>query len=82
MSRQTTSIASRRLKTAKEQVSEWKKESDLKEQGVRWIEKGEWDRRLREREAERSCASVVNGFEEVCDQWRKRLYEGAGVASA
>lgn len=82
MSRQANGNAARRLKSAKEQLAEWKKEADLKEQGVRWIEKGDWERRLKEREAKRACGSVVDGFEEVCGMWRKRLCEGLGVASA
>jgi hypothetical protein len=82
MSRQSTVIAARRLRGAKEQLAEWKREADLREQGVRWIEKGDWDRRLGEREAASACGSVVDGFEEVCGMWRKRLCDDLGVASA
>ena len=82
MSRQSTGTAARRLKSAKELLGEWKRETDLSEQGVRWIEKGDWDRKLREREAKRACGGVVEGFEEVCGMWRKRLVEGLGVATA
>jgi hypothetical protein len=47
-----------------------------------YIERGDWDRKLKEREAKRACASVVEGFEDICGMWRKRLCEGLGVASA
>lgn len=82
MSRQAHNDAARRLRVAKEQVADWKKESELREQGIRFIDKGDWDRRLQEREAKRACSGVVDGFEEVCGMWRKRLCEGLGVASA
>ncbi|KAF2751977.1 hypothetical protein M011DRAFT_463466 [Sporormia fimetaria CBS 119925] len=82
MSRQVQNDATRRLRVAKEQVSDWKKDAELREQGMAYIEKGEWDRRLEEREAKRACSAVVDGFEEVCEGWRKRLCEGLGVASA
>jgi hypothetical protein len=82
MSRQTTTNASRRLRTSKEQLQEWKRENDKTEEGRSFIEHGDWDRRLREREAKRACANVVEGFEDVCGMWRKRLCEGLGVASA
>lgn len=82
MSRQAHSNAARRLKSSKEQLAEWKRDTELKEQGILWVDKGDWDRRLREREAKRECGSVVDGFEEVCGMWRKRLCEGLGVASA
>ncbi|PSN70294.1 hypothetical protein BS50DRAFT_310063 [Corynespora cassiicola Philippines] len=82
MSRQSTMNATRRLKSSKDQLGEWKRDLDLQEEGIRWIEKGDWDRKVREREAKATCGSVVDGFEEVCGQWRARLCEGLGVASA
>lgn len=81
MSRQAHNDAARRLRVAKEQVADWKKDSDLREEGVRYIEKGDWDRRLQEQEAKTACSGVVDGFEEVCGLWRKRLCEGLGVAA-
>ncbi|GAD92513.1 conserved hypothetical protein [Paecilomyces variotii No. 5] len=77
-SRQLTSTASRRLRSAKELVTELKREEEEREEGTRWIEKGQWDRRLREREAGKVCGDVVSGFEAVCGEWRKRLF---GVAA-
>lgn len=63
-------------------MAEWKRESEAREEGVRWIEKGGWDERLREREAGRTCERVVGGFEEVCERWRERLVGQLGVAEA
>ncbi|KAH7405809.1 hypothetical protein DE146DRAFT_608753 [Phaeosphaeria sp. MPI-PUGE-AT-0046c] len=82
MSRQTTTNATRRLRTSKEQLHEWKRENEKTEEGRTYIERGDWDRRLKEREAKRACANVVEGFEDICGMWRKRLCEGLGVASA
>jgi hypothetical protein len=82
MSRQTTTNAARRLRTSKEQLHEWKRENEKTEEGRMYIERGDWDRKLKEREAKRACASVVEGFEDICGMWRKRLCEGLGVASA
>lgn len=82
MSRQTTTNAARRLRTSKEQLHEWKRETERTAEGREFIEQGDWDRRLREREAKRACGEVMEGFEEACGLWRKRLCEGLGVASA
>jgi hypothetical protein len=82
MSRQTTMNATRRLKVSKEQLQDWKRENEKMKEGQDYIDDGDWDRRLKEREAKRACASVIDGFEDVCGQWRKRLCEGLGVASA
>ncbi|KAJ4992709.1 hypothetical protein SVAN01_01755 [Stagonosporopsis vannaccii] len=81
MTRQTTTNAARRLRTSKEQLHEWKRESERTTEGREFIERGDWDRRLREREAKRACGEVMEGFEEACGLWRKRLCEGLGVAS-
>jgi hypothetical protein len=82
MSRQTTANAARRLKVSKEQLQDWKRDNEKTQEGQEYIERGDWDRRLKEREAKRACANVLDGFEDVCGQWRKRLCEGLGVASA
>ncbi|KAJ4325495.1 hypothetical protein N0V94_000638 [Neodidymelliopsis sp. IMI 364377] len=81
MSRQTTTNAARRLRTSKEQLHEWKRETERTDEGQQFIERGDWDRRLREREAKRACGEVMEGFEEACGLWRKRLCEGLGVAN-
>ena len=82
MSRQKTLEASRKLRSSKDQLAEWKKDMDAREVGTHYIEAGDWDRRLRERETGTACGEVVRGFEEVCGRWRERLCEGLGVASA
>lgn len=82
MSRQTTTTATRRLKSAKELVVEMKKEEELKEEGERWLSRGNWGERLEKRECAGVCGEVVGGFEEVCDWWRARLLEQAEAAPA
>lgn len=86
MTRQTTSLAARRLRASREMVAELRREGELSEEGVRWVEKGGWEERLRGRECARVCGEVVGGFEEVCRGWRERLVGGgemmAGVEVA
>ncbi|KAF7897100.1 hypothetical protein EAF00_005328 [Botryotinia globosa] len=78
MSRQTTVQASRKLKSAKELVGEMRREEELREEGEKWVEQGDWEKRLRERECAGVCRGVVGGFEQVCEDWRRRLVESAG----
>ncbi|KAF2868023.1 hypothetical protein BDV95DRAFT_501888 [Massariosphaeria phaeospora] len=82
MGRQVTTNATRRLRNSKDQLAEWKRDTELSDQGTRWIEKGDWDRRLREREAQKECKSVLQGFEQMFGMYREKLCEGLGVASA
>lgn len=78
--RQTTSLASRRLRAARELVIEMRRDTEARETGIHWVEKGNWEGRLADRECARVCGEVVGGFEEVCASWRKRLAGGmAGV---
>ena len=79
MSRQTTSLAARRLRAAREMVIEMRKEAEARDEGERWVEKGQWEKRLAERDCARICGDVVGGFEEVCNGWRERLVGGLGV---
>ncbi|KAI1853594.1 hypothetical protein JX265_004074 [Neoarthrinium moseri] len=81
MSRQTTTTAARRLKSAKEMVAEMKREEELKEEGERWLNRGNWGERLQNRECAGVCRDVVGGFEEVCNGWRARLLAQAESAS-
>ncbi|KAI0124337.1 hypothetical protein BJ170DRAFT_80328 [Xylariales sp. AK1849] len=80
MSRQTTTTATRRLKSAKEMVAEMKREEELKEEGERWLTRGNWGERLKKRECAGVCRDVVGGFEEVCNGWRARLLAQAESA--
>ncbi|KAL2759225.1 hypothetical protein ACRALDRAFT_1015407, partial [Sodiomyces alcalophilus JCM 7366] len=73
MCRQTTTLAARRLKSAKDLVAELKRESDLRELGELWLSRGNWGERLQKRECAAVCGEVVEGFEEVCNGWRTRL---------
>ncbi|KAJ5921712.1 hypothetical protein N7454_009186 [Penicillium verhagenii] len=81
-SRQLTSTASRRLRSARELVSDIRREEESREEGSRWIERGDWDRRLQDREAGKECRDVVSGFEAVCGEWRERLFGSAEMAAA
>ncbi|KAH0597019.1 hypothetical protein MHUMG1_05328 [Metarhizium humberi] len=73
MSRQTTVTATRRLKSAKELVSEMRREEELREEGERWLTRGNWSQRLQNRECANVCGEVIGGFEDVCNGWRQRL---------
>jgi len=71
----------RRLRAVKDVVESIRRDVEEAEEGVRWIETGDWDERLKDREAARVCGEVVGGFEEVCAGWRERLtrQNGGGV---
>lgn len=73
MSRQTTTTATRRLKSAKELVAEVRRDDTLREEGERWLTRGNWGERLQKRECAGVCGEVIGGFEEVCNSWRERL---------
>lgn len=79
MSRQTTTTATRRLKSAKELVAEMKRDEELREEGEMWLTKGNWGERLEKRECASVCGDIVGGFEEVCDSWRSRLAQSEGA---
>ncbi|KAH6655326.1 hypothetical protein BKA67DRAFT_534256 [Truncatella angustata] len=80
MSRQTTTTAARRLKSAKDMVAEMKREEELREEGEIWLKRGNWGERLQNRESANVCRDVVGGFEEVCNGWRERLLAQAESA--
>ncbi|KAF3760247.1 hypothetical protein M406DRAFT_231210, partial [Cryphonectria parasitica EP155] len=71
--RQLTTTATRRLRSAKEVVTDMRRDEELREEGERWITKGNWGERLERRECASVCGEIVGGFEEVCDGWRTRL---------
>ncbi|KAK4238492.1 hypothetical protein C8A03DRAFT_43766 [Achaetomium macrosporum] len=73
MSRQTTTTATRRLKSARDLVAEMRRDEELREEGERWLARGNWGERLAKRECAHVCGEVVGGFEEVCESWRERL---------
>ncbi|KAK7749861.1 hypothetical protein SLS53_000442 [Cytospora paraplurivora] len=82
MSRQTTTTATRRLKSAKELVAELKRDEELREEGELWLTRGNWGERLEKRECASVCGDIVGGFEEVCDSWRARLAQAEGASQA
>jgi hypothetical protein len=82
MSRQTTTTATRRLKSARELVAEIRREEELREEGELFLTRGNWGERLRKRECAHVCGEVVGGFEEVCNGWRARLVALAESAQA
>lgn len=76
--RQTTTLASRRLRAARDLVVEMRRDAEARAEGVHWVEKGNWECRLAGRECAGVCGEVVDGFEEVCASWRERLASGMG----
>lgn len=79
VSRQVTTTATRRLKTAKELVAEMRREEELRDEGERWLARGNWGERLQKRECASVCGEIVGGFEEVCAGWRTRLAQAEGA---
>ncbi|KAL8762689.1 MAG: hypothetical protein Q9184_001343 [Pyrenodesmia sp. 2 TL-2023] len=77
MLRQTTSLASRKLKVAKDLVDELRKEAELRHEGIKWVEAGNWDARLSNRECKTICGDVVDGFRVVCEKWERTIQENA-----
>jgi hypothetical protein len=73
MMRQSSVTASRRLRSVREALREWRIENNTREDGILFIEQGCWDQRLQKRECASVCHDVLSGFEEVCDTWRERL---------
>jgi len=57
-------------------VTTMKIELEEAEEGRRWLEKGKWDQKLRNKDAAAVCRDVVGGFEAVCEDWRRRLLSG------
>ncbi|EHK99244.1 hypothetical protein M7I_4930 [Glarea lozoyensis 74030] len=82
MSRQTTTTATRRLRSARELVAEMKREEEEREEAELWLQRGNWSERLAARECAGVCREVVGGFEEVCNDWRARLLAQADPVGA
>ena len=72
--------ASRKLRTVVDLVVRLRQEAQVTEAAIRWIEKGDWEKKLVERECQSVCGDVVGGFEQVCNHWRQRLVAGTGAA--
>ncbi|KAI9738124.1 MAG: hypothetical protein M1818_005553 [Claussenomyces sp. TS43310] len=82
MSRQTTTTATRRLKSARELVADMRRDEEVRDEGERWLRRGNWSERLGNRECAGVCGEVVGGFEEVCNGWRARLVAQAEAVGA
>ena len=82
MTRQTTALASRRLRSATELVVDMRKEAEARDQAVRWLERGNWAERIADRECARVCGDVLGGFEKTCNAWRERLVGGLELVTA
>ncbi|RKF59578.1 hypothetical protein GcM3_173015 [Golovinomyces cichoracearum] len=82
MSRQTTTTASRRLRSARELVAEMRKEEEARIEGESWLKLHNWPDRLHNRECARVCGDVLDGFDEVCNGWRARLIAQAEIVGA
>ncbi|KAI9810265.1 MAG: hypothetical protein M1826_003664 [Phylliscum demangeonii] len=82
MSRQTTTLAARRLKTARAVAADVVREAAVVQDAVRWIEEGNWPARLARRECAAVCVDVVAGFEDVCREWQADLARAALAAPA
>lgn len=78
-SRQITTTATRRLRNAKELVAEMKTDEELRDEGERWLSKGNWNEKLEKRACASACGDIMGGFEEVCDGWRARLALAEGA---
>ena len=79
VTRQTTSLAARRLRAARDIVADLRREAAAREECISWVENGRWDDRLAERDCARVCGEVVGGFEDVCNGWRDRLLAEGGI---
>ncbi|KAK6503429.1 hypothetical protein TWF481_008447 [Arthrobotrys musiformis] len=73
MFKQQSNAASRKLRGAKEAVREYKLEVETVEQARRWIDDGDWDNRLGNREAAGVCREVLGGFEDVIRNMERRI---------
>jgi len=73
MAKQQSNTASRKLRGVKDACREWRMEIDMVERARNWIEEGDWDGKLRRREAEGVCRDVMGGFEDVCKGMERRI---------
>ncbi|KPI45364.1 uncharacterized protein AB675_2437 [Cyphellophora attinorum] len=69
--------ATRKLKSVKDMVAEMRVEEDLVENSIMLISAYDFDRRLRERQAAKTCREVVSGFAE---RWGLECPAEVGVA--
>ncbi|KAK4994494.1 hypothetical protein LTR66_005488 [Elasticomyces elasticus] len=77
ISKQSSTIASRHLRTTLSIVVELRREREKSDQAECSLEKDGWGRRLEERWCAKECMDVVEGFENVCEGMRMRLVQAA-----
>ncbi|KAI6251378.1 hypothetical protein HI914_00991 [Erysiphe necator] len=82
MSRQSTVTATRRLRIARELVTEMRKEEITRIESESWLKNHNSSERLHNRECARVCGDVLGGFDEVCNGWRARLVAQAELIGA
>ncbi|KAG8526902.1 uncharacterized protein KY384_008331 [Bacidia gigantensis] len=80
MIRQQMTPASRKLRSVIDLVIEIRKEAEAREEAIRWIERGCWERRLAERECKRVCGEVIGAFEDDLRHQRQMLVAALGAA--
>lgn len=73
IAQQNTSLATQKLRSVQDIVDTIRREIRQAEEGLLFLQAGAWEERLRRREAAVVCSEVVNGFEEVCEGWRRRI---------
>lgn len=76
--RLATNAATRKLKSVRDMVEDMQEEEELVESSIMLIQAQDWDRRLRERQAARTCREVVEGFAE---RWGLAAKESVSAAA-
>ena len=76
--KQVAAGAARHLRATQAMATELRRERERADEARVWIEREEWEARLRERWCAGQCRDVVGGFERVCEGLRKEI-EGAVV---
>lgn len=79
--RRLSTLASRRLASASNELSFILDEEQSRNRACRLLEGEDWDRRLEQREAGRTCQDVIDGFERYYEELRARLLGGHGIGT-
>lgn len=80
MGRQSTTAASRHLRTTQNIVAELRRERERAETARIELESSGWDKRVRDRWCASECRDIVSGFEDVCNELRESLSQSLAVA--
>lgn len=76
MSRQTSSLAARHLRSTRAMTSDIRRELERSDRAQHWLDNGDWDKKLGSRWCAMQCKDVVSGFERVCNDLRRGLEQG------